>query len=166
MVPSHFQAPPRPPVHKGGSGAWTYARARRRSSIPTTSRLLPTFSGGGSWAEPLLQTAHRRIPAERVRFRPSPSCFRPPPLVPGLFFFRARVILRTDGPTRSTQRLPGRGAVSTFPPPEPPLLLVLLGVAPSPGRNRGLSLVTVTKLAFCFPSFHRFPRPDRAFLIL
>ena len=55
-----------------------------------------------------LKTAHRRIPAERVRFRASPSCFRPPPLVPGLFWFRARVILLTDGPTRPIQRLPVR----------------------------------------------------------
>ena len=34
-----------------------------------------------------------------------------PPLVPGFFFFRARVILRTDGPTRPTPRLTVRGKV-------------------------------------------------------
>ena len=48
-----------------------------------------------------------------------------PPLVPGFFFFRARVILRTDGPTRPIPQLPGRGKVPTSPYPEPPLLLVL-----------------------------------------
>jgi hypothetical protein len=69
------------------------ARARRQSSIPTTSHALATFSGGGSWAESLLQTAHRRIPTEGVQFRASPSWFRPRPFVPGLFWFRARVIL-------------------------------------------------------------------------
>jgi len=47
------------------------ARTRRRSSIPTTSRVLATFSGGGSWAEPLLKTAHRRI-----GFGSPPALFR------------------------------------------------------------------------------------------
>ena len=70
----------------------------------------------------LWQTAHRRIPTEPIRLRASPSCFRPPPLVPGLFWFRARVILLPDGPTCPIQRLPGRGKVSPFPHPEPPLL--------------------------------------------
>ena len=60
------------------------------------------------------------------RFEASPSCFRPRPLVPGLFWFRARVILLTDGPTRSTQRPPVPGTIPPFPHPEPPLLLVLL----------------------------------------
>ena len=60
-----------------------------------------------------------------------------------LFWFRARVILLTDGPTRSIQRLPVRGKVPPFPPPEPPLLLVLLGAAPSPGPDRGLSPATL-----------------------
>jgi len=167
-------------------GRGRYTRTRRRSSIPTRSRPLPAFSGGGSWAEPLLKTAHGRIgfpnamhrvwgplPTEGVRLRgcvksgtgilpvgfrgigvppmlhgrdahatkkrllthplrASPSCFRPPPLVPGLFWFRARVILLAAGPTRPIQRLPVRGKVPTFPHPEPPLLLVLLGGAPSP----------------------------------
>ena len=45
------------------------ARTRCRSSIPTTSRPLRTFCGGGSWAEPLLQTAHWRIPSEAVPSR-------------------------------------------------------------------------------------------------
>jgi hypothetical protein len=116
-------------------GRGRYARTRRRSSIPTTSRPLPTFSGGGSWAEPLWQTAHRRIPTEAVRFRASPSGFRPPPLVPGLSWFRARVILLTDGPTRLTQRLPVRGMVPPFPHPEPPLLLVLLGESKALSRK-------------------------------
>jgi len=47
-------------------GRRRYARARRRSSTPTTSRALGTFSGGGSWAEPFLKTAHKRIPTERA----------------------------------------------------------------------------------------------------
>jgi hypothetical protein len=107
----------------------------RRSLSPCHSRA----NGDGSWAEPPLQTAHRRIPTEGVRCRTPLSCFRPPPLVPGLSWFRARVILRTDGPTRPIQRLPVPGTVPPFPHPEPPLLFVLLGVAPSPGPNRGLS---------------------------
>jgi hypothetical protein len=63
----------------------------------------------------------------------SPSGFRPPPLVPGLFSFRARVILLANGPTRPTPRLPVAGQVPTFPHPEPPLLL-------SFGRSRGKEL--------------------------
>jgi len=47
-------------------GRRRYARSNRQSSIPTTSRALATFSGGGSWAEPVLKTSHRRIPSERV----------------------------------------------------------------------------------------------------
>jgi hypothetical protein len=86
---------------------------------------------------------------EGVSCAASPSCFRPPPLVPGLFWFRARVILLPDGPTpangtpvsqqpklpnetalpqhptRPIPRLLVRGRVPTFPPPEPPLLLVI-----------------------------------------
>jgi len=54
-------------------GRGRYARARRRSSIPTTSRALAKFSGGGSWAEPPLKTAHRRIPAEGVALEAPPS---------------------------------------------------------------------------------------------
>ena len=50
--------------------------------------------------------------------------------MPGLFWFRARVIVRAndysplppDGPTRPIQRLPVPGKVPTFPHPEPPLL--------------------------------------------
>ncbi len=129
-------------------GGRRYARARRQSRIPTASHALATFSGGGSWAEPLLQTAPRRIgfgsppalfrrwepfpnamhrvwgpiPTEAVRFRASPSGFRPPPLVPGLFWFLARVILLTDGPTRPIQRPAVRGQTRTVPHPEPPLL--------------------------------------------
>ena len=70
------------------------------------------------------------------RFEASPSGFRLPPLVPGLFWFRARVILLADGPTRPTQRLPVRGKVPTFPHPEPPLLVVMVGVTPSPWESR------------------------------
>ncbi len=135
-------------------GRRRYTRARRWSSIPTASRPLPTFSGGGSWAERCLKTARRRIPTEGVRFRASPSCFRPPPLVPGLFWFRARVILLTDDlalrsdvpcplrsrplpetslalqPTRPKQRLPmpERGDSTTH--PEPPLLFFASGQIP------------------------------------
>ncbi len=58
--------------------------------------------------------------------------------MPGLFWFRARVILLADGSTRPIQRLAVRGKVSTFPHPEPPLLLFVLEVAPSPGPNWGL----------------------------
>ncbi len=73
IVPSHFNATPAQMRTRAVQGRRRYARTRRRSSIPTTSRPLPMFSGGGSWAEPLLQTAHRRIPTEGVRFRASPS---------------------------------------------------------------------------------------------
>jgi hypothetical protein len=66
----------------------------------------------------LLKTAPRRILTEGVRGRASASCLRPSPPVPGFFWFRARVILRTDGPTSSTQRLTVRGKVPTFPHPE------------------------------------------------
>jgi hypothetical protein len=62
---------------------------------------------------------------EGVSCAASPSCFRPPPLVPGLFWFRARVIFLPDGPPRPIPRLLVRGRVPTFPPPEPPLLLVI-----------------------------------------
>jgi hypothetical protein len=139
MVPSHFNVTPANLRTRAVQGRRRYARTGRPSGIPTTSRSLATFCGGGAWAEPLLQTAHRRIPTERVRFRASPSGFRPHPLVPGLFWFRARVILLPDGPTRPIPRLPVRGTAPTFPHPEPPLLLVLLGVAPSPGPNWRLS---------------------------
>ena len=81
----------------------------------------------------LWRTAHRRIPPPRrgqalrkeSRLEASPSYFRPHPLVPGLFWFRARVILLTDEPTCPTPRLPVRGKVPPFPHPEPPLLLVV-----------------------------------------
>ncbi len=58
-----------------------------------------------------------------------PSGFRLHPLVPGVFLFRARVILLADGPTRPIQRLAVRGEVPPFPHPEPPLLLAF-------GRSR------------------------------
>jgi hypothetical protein len=102
-------------------GRRQYTRLERESSIATTSRSLPRFSGGGSWAEPLWKAAHRRIPTEGVSFEAPPSWFRPRPLVPGVFWFRARVILRTDGPTRPTRRLPVPGTIPAFPHPEPPL---------------------------------------------
>ena len=57
----------------------------------------PTRSGAAG-AEPLWKTAHERIPTERVRLRASPSGFQPRPFVPGLFWFRARVILLTARP--------------------------------------------------------------------
>jgi hypothetical protein len=148
MVPSHFSATPANMRTRAVQGGGRYAHARWRSSIPATSRPLPTSSGGGSWAEPLWMTAHRRIgfgsppalfrrwepfpnamhrvwgpiPTEGVRFSASLSYFRPHPLVPGLFWFRARVILLADGPTRPIQRLPVRGKAPTSPHPEPPLL--------------------------------------------
>jgi hypothetical protein len=62
----------------------------------------------------LLKTTHRRVPSEEVSSPASPSRFRPHPPVPGIFSFRARVILLTDGPTRPAQRLPVRGEVPTF----------------------------------------------------
>jgi len=118
MVPSHFNATPANLRTRAVQGRRRCARTRRRSSLPTTARALATFAGSGSWAEPFWQTAHRRIgfgsppalfrrwepfpnamhrvwgpiPTEPVRLRASPSGFRPPPLVPGLFWFRARVI--------------------------------------------------------------------------
>jgi hypothetical protein len=86
IVPSHFNVPPANICTRAVQGRSRYARTRRRSSIPTVSRPLATFSGGGSWAERLLKTAHRRIgfpnamhrvwgpfPTEGVRFRASPS---------------------------------------------------------------------------------------------
>jgi hypothetical protein len=138
VVASHFSATAANLHTRAVQGRRRQARTRRWSSIPTTARSLPAFSGGGSWAEPLGKTAHRRIPGEGVRFRASLSCcwsycllkqgieaisgFRLHPLVPGLFWFRARVILLADGPTRPTQRLPVPGKPPTFPHPEPPLL--------------------------------------------
>jgi hypothetical protein len=122
MVPSHFNATPANVPPRAVQGRRRYARTRCRSSIPTTSRPLPRFSGGGSWAEPLWKTAHKRIPAEGVSLEAPPSWSRLHPLVPGVFLFRARVILRTDGPTRPIPRLPVRGKVRPFPHPEPPLL--------------------------------------------
>ncbi len=65
----------------------------------------------------------------------SPSGFRPRPLVPGFFSFRARVILLPDGPMRPTQQLPVRGAVPTFPHPEPPLLSSTSGRTPLLGNS-------------------------------
>jgi hypothetical protein len=162
MVPSHFSVQPANMCTRAVQGRRRYARARRRSRIPTASRPLPTFSGGGSWAEPLLQTAHRRIPPpargqalrKESRLEASPSGFRPRPLVPGLFSFRARVILLTADltprsemplswrsklptetlgtlhPPRPTQRLPVRGKVPPFPHPEPPLLFFASGRTP------------------------------------
>jgi hypothetical protein len=132
VLPSHFSVSPANLCTRAVQGRRQCARVERESSIPTTSRSLPTFSGGGSWAEPLLETAHSRIPSEGVQFGASPSCFRPPPLVPGFFWFRTRVILRTNGPTRPIPRLPMRGMVPTFLHPEPPLLSSASGLAPFP----------------------------------
>jgi len=67
-------------------GGERYAATRHRSSIPTTPLRLPGFSGGGSWAEPLSKTAHRRIPTEELLLR-TPQLH---PLVPGPLSFRAR----------------------------------------------------------------------------
>ncbi len=71
VVPSHFNVTPANLRPRAVQGRRRYARARRRSRIPTTSRALATFSGGGSWAEPLLKTAHRRI-----GFGSPPALFR------------------------------------------------------------------------------------------
>jgi hypothetical protein len=76
--------------------------------------------------EPFPNARHRvwgPFPAEGVSCAASPSGFRPPPLVPGLFSFRARVILLADGPTRVTRRPPPPEQAPTLPHPEPPLLL-------------------------------------------
>jgi hypothetical protein len=73
MVSLPFNATPANLRTRAVQGRRRYARTRRRSSIPTTARALVTCSGGGSWVEPLLQTAHRRIPTEPVRFKASPS---------------------------------------------------------------------------------------------
>ncbi len=61
-----LHGPAREPRTRAVQGRRRYARTRRRSGIPSTSRALATFSGGGSWAEPLWKTAHRRIPTEGV----------------------------------------------------------------------------------------------------
>jgi len=139
IVPSHCNATPAKTRTRAVQGRGRYARTRRRSRIPTPTRSGAAGNGACTcdvvrrrfMGRTPLKTAPRRIPTEGVRFRASPSGFRPRPLVPGLFWFRARVILLTDGPTRPTQRLPVRRKVPTFPHPEPPLLLVVLGVAPS-----------------------------------
>ena len=78
MVPSHFNATPANLRTRAVQGCRCCARTRRRSSIPTTLRALATFSGSGSWAEPFLQTAHRRIgfgspPALFRRWEPFPN---------------------------------------------------------------------------------------------
>ena len=128
--PQHFNATPANVRTRAVQGRRRYARTRRRSRLPTTSRALATFSGGGSWAEPLGKTAPRRIPTEAVQLGASPSGFGPPPLVPGLFWFRARVILLPEGPTRPSQPLLVPGQVPTFPHPEPPLLFVVSTLKP------------------------------------
>ena len=73
VVASHFNATPANVPTRAVQGRRRCACTRRRSSIPTASRSLPTFSGGGSWAEPLWKTAHRWIPMEGVQFGASPS---------------------------------------------------------------------------------------------
>ncbi len=207
MVPSHFNGPPANVPTRAVQGRRRSARTRRRSSIPTTSRALATFSGGGSWAEPLWETAHRRIgfgsppalfrrwegtpiaelcvgdpepfpnvmhrvwgpfPTEAVRFRAFPSGFRPPPLVPGLFWFRARVILLTDGPTRPTLRLLVSGKVPTFPHPEPPLLLVLLRDTHPTWLPKFGNLPTGTRKALnaSVPAAELAPSAVRLFLVI
>ncbi len=133
-------------AHKGGSGAWTLRTHPPPVQHPNNAACTCDVLRRRFMGRTLLQTAHRRVPSEGVSFPASPSGFSPHPLVPGLFSFRARVILLADGPTRPSQRLPVRGKVPIFPHPEPPLLLVLLGVAPSPGPNRGLSVVTAMKI--------------------
>ena len=55
ILPSHFSAPPAMMRTRAVQGRRQYARVERKSSIPTTSRPLPTFSGGGSWAVPLFE---------------------------------------------------------------------------------------------------------------
>jgi len=139
MVLSHSNATPANLRARAVQGRRRYARTRRRFSMPTTSRALAAFSGGGSWAEPLWQTAHKRIPAEGVRWRASPSGLRPRPLVRGLFSFRARVILLPDGPPRSTPRLPVRAKVPPFPLPEPPLPSSESRPASLPGDLRSMA---------------------------
>jgi hypothetical protein len=83
----------------------------------------------------LLKTAHRRIPSEEVSSPASPSGFRPHPRVPGLFWFRARVILLTDGPTRPTPRLPLPEQAPTLPHREPPLLFFAATLAGPPNSG-------------------------------
>ena len=129
-TPLTLQRPAREHVHKGGSGVQTLrtylSPVRHPNHVACTCDVVRRrFMGRTLW-----KTAHRRIPTEGVRGRASPSGFRPPPLVPGLLGFRARVIVRAndysplppDGPTRSIPRLPVRGKVPAFPHPEPPLL--------------------------------------------
>jgi hypothetical protein len=69
--------------------------------------------------------------------------------VPGLFSFRARVILRANGLTRPIQRLPVRGMVPTFPHPEPPPLFSASGSTPFPG---GLTLWLLRTDPGCVPA--------------
>jgi hypothetical protein len=95
-------------------------------------------------------------------FHPAlPSCFRPPPRVPGFFWFRARVIVRAndysppppDGPPRPIPRLPGRGKVPTFPPPEPPLSTRRTG----PRRPGGGTPGSDPRIAKVPPTFRGLP---------
>ncbi len=140
-------------AHKGGSGAMTLRKypPRVQHANPDAQERPhsgPSGLGAGNvactcdvlWRRFMGRTFCRRpiggLLRKESRLEASPSGFRPPPLVPGLFWFRARVILLADGRTRPTPRLLVRGTVQPFPHPEPPLLLALLGGAPSPGPNR------------------------------
>jgi hypothetical protein len=105
-------------------------RPVRACARPSLSQGNPPTRGDGSWAEPFSRRPIGGFLRKGSRLEASPSGFRPPPPVPGLFWFRARVILLPDRPTRPIQRLPVRGRVPTFPHPEPPLLFFASGQTP------------------------------------
>ena len=120
-------------AHKGGSGAITLRTCsppvQHLNNVASTSDVLRRrFMGRTPLEHGPSADSHgtSQIPSFAFPFPASSACARS-------LWFRARVILcrRTDAPI---QRLPMPGTVRPFPHPEPPLLFVLLGMAPLPGN--------------------------------
>jgi len=135
VLPSHFRVPP----------ANIYTRAvqgRRRTHglavAPGSQRRRVPFRRSPEAVHEPNPFGRRPIGGflrKESRLEASPSGFRPSPLVPGFFSFRARVIFPANGPTRPTQRLPMRRTIPPFPPPEPPLRSSASGRAPLFGNS-------------------------------